>query len=861
MKKTLVGLMLVLTATTAGAAPDEEIAPPTVVTRTETVAPADAVPPGGHVLVVLGVTVEADGGVGAVDVVQSGGLVLDPVAQESVRHWTFQPARRGEKAIAARFRVGIEFNGPPVPPSNPPPTPNPNPNPVPRPNPDLTPSPDPQASPAPPPSPNPATELTSEPAGDEPALNATVRGRARARSRGASDYVQVVGKLAEVPRKDAAELLKLAPGFLLTNEGGEGHAEQIFLRGFDAREGQDIELTVNGVAVNEAGNLHGNGYADLHFVIPELVESLRVVEGPFDPRQGNFAVAGSAEYELGLTQRGLTAKATTGSFGTQRLAFLWGPPGESTHTYAGVELYQTDGFGQLRDAKRGTAQAQYEGQLGENGTFRFGSSFYTTTYHSPGVVREDDYEAGKIGFYDSYDALLKPVTLQGGTGTRFSLNADLELKKGDVTHHHLVYFTASTLQLREDFTGFVEDEQTPLQNPHIQRGDLITLENSAFTFGGRGFARKRLEAFGRPVEAELGYAARVDFVHSTQYRIEASSGHPYLVDNDLSSVLGDIGLYADGNVKPLRWLTLRGGVRADLLTYDVFDNCVSPSIRRPSETNPPGDASCPDQQDLGKHREPVQQVTASGTTVMPRATLLVGPFAGFTFSGSYGIGVRSMGPVDVNADSQTAFASIQSEEVGASLEGKLAATSANLRTTLFRTHVDHDFIFNEAVGRATLANGTSRTGVAVSGRATGSFFDSAVSATWVESRYDDTDTLVAYVPDLVLRYDGTLFGPLPFVPWLRGTLGTGVTYVGRRPLPFGERSDTIFTIDAVASVGWSGYTAGVSIQNLLDTQYRLGEYNFTSDFRVGNELPSLVPARHFTAGAPRTVLFTLEANL
>ena len=117
-------------------------------------------------------------------------------------------------------------------------------------------------------------------------------GRRPPPSRGASDFQIRVGELAEVPRANAAELLKLAPGILLTNEGGEGHAEQVFLRGFDAREGQDIEFTVGGVPINESGNLHGNGYADTHFIIPELVESLRVLEGPFDPRQGNYAVGG-----------------------------------------------------------------------------------------------------------------------------------------------------------------------------------------------------------------------------------------------------------------------------------------------------------------------------------------------------------------------------------------------------------------------------------------------------------------------------------------------------------------------------------------------------------------------------------------
>src|SRR6185295_4688173 len=99
-------------------------------------------------------------------------------------------------------------------------------------------------------------------------------------------------------------------------------------RGFDAREGQDLEFSANGVPINESGNLHGNGYADTHFIIPELVESVRVIQGPFDPRQGNYAVAGSADYHLGLERRGATAKFTTGSFGTNRMLLTWGPKTE-----------------------------------------------------------------------------------------------------------------------------------------------------------------------------------------------------------------------------------------------------------------------------------------------------------------------------------------------------------------------------------------------------------------------------------------------------------------------------------------------------------------------------------------------------
>src|SRR4029077_16734915 len=130
--------------------------------------------------------------------------------------------------------------------------------------------------------------------------------------------------LAQVPQSSSAGYLRIAPGIMLSNEGGEGHAEQVFLRGFDAREGQDIEFSVDGMPINEAGNLHGNGYSDTHFIIPELVQSLRVLEGPFDPRQGNFAVAGSADYHLGLAERGLLAKLSGGSYGAQRYLFAYG---------------------------------------------------------------------------------------------------------------------------------------------------------------------------------------------------------------------------------------------------------------------------------------------------------------------------------------------------------------------------------------------------------------------------------------------------------------------------------------------------------------------------------------------------------
>jgi hypothetical protein len=683
---------------------------------------------------------------------------------------------------------------------------------------------------------------------------------------GASDFNLHVGALANVPRQNASELLKLAPGILLTNEGGEGHAEQVFLRGFDAREGQDIEFSVGGVPINESGNLHGNGYSDTHFIIPETVERLRVVEGPFDPRQGNYAVAGSADYELGLAKRGLTAKYTIGSFGTERGLVLWGPRGESEHTFAAAEAYKTDGFGQNRGAQRASAYAQYEGRL-DGGSWRVTGQVYATDYHSAGVIREDDYEAGRIGFYDTYDAG------QGGDSFRASVAADIDKTTGDTTFGQQVFAIKRTMRLREDFTGYLLDVQEPWQTAHPQRGDLLDLDVDETTLGARGFARLQGHALGQPQQLELGYFARYDQAAGTQQRLSPTTLEPYHTDTNLQSNLGDVGLYAAVNLRPVDWVALRGGVRADVFTFDVNNLCAHQSIGAPATgpqaLPPPLDTSCMDQLDHGVYVDPNQRADTVSTALLPKASVVLGPFQRLTFSASYGQGVRSIDPGYITQDVATPFASVKAFEGGAAYAGPVGPFVLVARSILFSTHVDKDYVFDQTVGRNVIGVGTTRTGWVGAARLTGPWIDESANVTLVKSTYDDTHLLVPYVPDVVVRSDTALWHDLPFEVRgdpLRGALSAGVTYVGERPLPFGARSGTIFTIDANATLAWTHYEVGLMVTNLLDTQYRLSEFNYVSNFNASGPgapsgPPSFVPGRLFTAGAPRAIFGTFAINL
>jgi TonB family protein len=830
--------------------PAPAVTPPEVVKRVDAIYPPEAIGSGQDGTVVLLVTVANDGAVTDAAVAETRGASLDQAAIAAVKQWQFRPARRDGEAISSRIRIPFTFALPTV---------------------------DEVAQPAPPPTPieqvpvvtpsPPSAQTAAESETGEAPIDVTVLGKARPTSRGASDFQIEVGALAAVPRQNATEYLKLVPGILLTNEGGEAHAEQVFLRGFDAREGQDIEFTVGGVPINESGNVHGNGYADTHFIIPELVSFLRVEEGTFDPRQGNYAVAGSAEYELGWATRGITTKFTLGSFDTKRLLFVWGQGQSSTETFAGVELYETKGWGEARAGNRATVMAQVAGDLGPRHHYRLLAAGQIASFHSAGVLREDDYRAGRVGFYSSDDPR------QGEDLSRISLSGELRSRLENLTLVNQVYLTQRPIRFRENFTGFLLDRQTRLQNLHPQRGDLLDASSTEWTLGARGSARVSGEFLQQPQAFEVGYFLRGDLVSSQQSRVGAGTNHPYKIDSDLDSRLGDIGLYFDLNLRPAWFLALRGGMRGEIFTFDVKDNCAVQSVQNPSTTNPPGDLSCLSQEEGGGrivYREPFQRSSSVGLAYLPRGSILLGPFWGLTGSASYGQGIRSIDPIYVGSDLRTPFATAKEVELGASFDQRVGSAQLGLRSVWFRTTVDKELIFSETAGRNVINSqlgGTTRVGSASAARVRGGFYDLAANFTYVRAIFDDTHLLIPYIPDRVFRFDGALFGDLfasrvrPLGHGFRGIAAAGVTYVGARPLPLGERSNTIFTVDLSATLGWWLLDIGVSATNLFNRRYRLGEYNYVSDFHSDPNLPTLVPTRHFSAGAPRALFLSISVNL
>ncbi|MDR2187129.1 MAG: Plug domain-containing protein, partial [Azonexus sp.] len=107
-----------------------------------------------------------------------------------------------------------------------------------------------------------------------------------------SEGVVANQRLAAVPLLRPGEALEMVPGLIVTQHAGDGKANQYFLRGFNLDHGTDFATWVGGVPVNMPSHAHGQGYSDLNFLIPELVERIHYRKGPYFAEEGDFSSAG-----------------------------------------------------------------------------------------------------------------------------------------------------------------------------------------------------------------------------------------------------------------------------------------------------------------------------------------------------------------------------------------------------------------------------------------------------------------------------------------------------------------------------------------------------------------------------------------
>ena len=654
------------------------------------------------------------------------------------------------------------------------------------------------------------------------------------------DFLLEPGLLRDVPRLSAESWLTLAPSVFLVNHSGTYHASTILLRGFDAGEGQDLEVLVDGVPINDPTNAHGHGYADTHFVIPELVSRVRVLEGPFSPEQSDFAVAGSAAYELGTRERGIRIEAGYGSFESRRLLLVFAPHGASDGTFVGVDLRDSAGFGTNRSSASASAMGRLELEVARDLSFHVLAAGHFAQFDSAGVVRADDVAAMRLPCGPSADAQLFCTydPFQGGASARALVSTGLAWHRPHERLEVTLYGGYRSLRIREDFTGFLLDA----------RGDGLDEQYSVGLVGMRGRFRSEAEIFGRTQRFELGWVVGHRSGDSTQWRLRRSDSAPHTAIFDDELHLTHIGGHVATELSFAEWLDARVALRADAYGFSTVER-ARPAIDRMGE------------------RVPAFASDALGVAIQPRATVRVLFLPELAWQTSVGVGTRSSDAIALSEGEFAPFAEVVATETGLSLVLDTSGVDLDARVSAYHTHVDRDLVFDATRGRNVELGASSRIGALGYLRAqVEQWLDVSASFAWNEAfllapgaGWSEwvSSTRMPYVPRWVGRLDAAVSYPIVVdgdTITVGGALGVG--WLGERPLPLSETGDQVVLVDTSARVRWRLVEVGVAITNLFDARWQSSVFNYASSWDPAAPR-SLVPAEHFAAGAP----FSIQGRL
>ena len=370
------------------------------------------------------------------------------------------------------------------------------------------------------------------------------------------------------PIVNSQEVLRLVPGLFIGQHAGGGKAEQIFLRGFDLDHGTDIRLTVDGMPVNMVSHAHGQGYADLHFVIPELIEGVDFKKGPYRAEKGNFTTAGWVDFRTRTALERSFVKLEAGQYGTYRavagldLLSVVRRSGKekakNQSAYLASEYSYTNSYFDNPQAfKRLNVVGKYHGHLAANTNLTLtGSTFWSKWNHS-GQIPDRAVASGLTGFFGSVDPT------EGGETSRTNVNAQLVTA---TPRNHVIknqfFFSNYNFALYSNFTFFKND---------TVNGDQIRQKENRNLFGYNG-SYSTETAIGRSHwTTTFGAQYRQDLTHPTELshtknRTETLNQLKFGHINEINAAV-----YADELIQVSSRFTVNAGVRVDYFRSQYED--------------------------------------------------------------------------------------------------------------------------------------------------------------------------------------------------------------------------------------------------------------------------------------------------
>ena len=396
------------------------------------------------------------------------------------------------------------------------------------------------------------------------------------------------------PASRVGELLEIVPGLIVTQHSGEGKANQYFLRGFNLDHGTDLALTVDGMPVNMPTHGHGQGYADINFLIPELVQSVNVRKGPYFADQGDFASAGAVAIDyVGRLPKNL-AEITLGSFGYRRgLAAGSTAVGEGT-LLAAIEAGKYNGPWDVPDDVRKLNGVLRHSQGTATDGFTLSAMVYSNGWNSTDQVAQRAIDQGLIGRFGSLDPT------DGGTSSRVSLSSNWA-RSGEYGQSKVsAYVIRSSLNLFNNFTYFLDD---PLNGDQFSQADRRTV------YGLDASHAVDMRVAGIEMQTRIGLRTRGDDIHVGLFRTLQREILSTVREDSVKE--GNVGLWADTTARWTDWLRSTVGIREDYFAGSVR-----------SDT-------------------PQNSGSAQAAMTSPKAGIVLGPWYKAEFYGNAGYGLHS----------------------------------------------------------------------------------------------------------------------------------------------------------------------------------------------------------------------------
>lgn len=627
-------------------------------------------------------------------------------------------------------------------------------------------------------------------------------------------------RLAARPLSRPGEILEAAPGLIVTQHSGEGKANQYFLRGFNLDHGTDVAITVDGMPANMRTHGHGQGYADINFIIPELVGLMHVRKGPYFAQEGDFASAGAVHLTyIDKVDKTLIQK-TIGSFGYFRALGITSTQVGQGNLLVAADANVYNGPWVVPDRVRKFNGVIRYSQGDESNGFSLTGMAYSNRWNSTDQIPARAVAQGLIGRFGTLDPT------DGGNANRLSLSGRWSRSDANSDTRVNAYVIRSNLNLYNNFTYYLDD---PVNGDQFRQFDRRTVTgfNASHTF-------KSVIA-GLPMENEFGVQGRLDQINvgleNTIQRVTTN-----VVRHD-SVREGSLAFYGENRVRWTDWLRTSIGLRGDL--YDA-------RVRSDTLVN------------SGHVRDGI---------VSPKFGLVLGPWAKTEFFFNAGRGFHSN---DARGSTITVDPSDKMTPVARTpLLVRANGVEVGVRTrliegldssvSLFGLDYASENLFVGDAGTTEASRPSRRYGVEFANHYKfSSWLSFDVDFTWSHARFRNFDPVGPYIPGAptVIAAAGVNFGEA------RGWFGgMRLRYFGPRPLIEDNSVASRPTTLVNARVGYR-FDNGISVQldafNLFNAKASQIDYYYTS--RLPGEPAGGFADRHFHPVEPLAVRLTIAGQ-